>query len=38
VGADTILLVRGHAPGAENGRPMEKVGDHMFIIRDDYLK
>ena len=38
VGADMILLVRGHAPGAENGRPLEKIGDHMFIIRDDYLR
>ena len=38
VGADMILLVRGHPPGAEHGRPLEKIGDHMFIIRDDYLK
>ena len=38
VGADLVLLIRGHAPGAENGRPLEKVDDHLFIIRDDYLK
>ena len=38
VGADMILLVRGHKPGAEHGRPLEQVGDHMFIIRDDYLR
>jgi len=38
VGADMILLVRGHKPGAEHGRPLEKIGDHMFIIRDDYLR
>ena len=38
VGADIVLLVRGHKPGAEHGRPLEKIGDHMFIIRDDYLR
>jgi esterase/lipase superfamily enzyme len=38
VGADLIMTVRGKKPGAEHGRPLEVIDDHMFIIRDDYLR
>ena len=37
--ADTVLLVRdGREPGAENGRPLEPLGDHFWRIGDDYLR
>jgi esterase/lipase superfamily enzyme len=37
--ADAILLMRdGKAPGAEHGRPLEPLGDHFWVIRDDYLR
>lgn len=38
VGADLVMLMRGHRPGAEYGRPLEKVGDHLYVIREDYLR
>ena len=28
----------GREPGAENGRPLEPLGDHFWRIGDDYLR
>jgi esterase/lipase superfamily enzyme len=37
--ADAILLLRdGKEPGAAHGRPLEPIGDHFWVIRDDYLQ
>ncbi len=37
--ADAILLLRdGRNPGAENGRPLEPLGDHFWRITDGYLR
>jgi len=38
VGADAVMTIRGNKPGAEYGRPLEAINEHMFIIRDDYLR
>ncbi len=38
VGADLVMLIRGNPPGAEYGRPLEKIDEHMFIIREDYMR
>ena len=37
--ADTILIGRDlREPGAENGRPLEPLGNHFWEIDDDYLR
>ncbi len=39
VRADTVLVARdGREPGAENGRPLKKLGNHFWEIGDDYLR
>ena len=38
VAADVLLLGNGRAPGAENGRPLRKIDEHIWAIDDDYLR
>ncbi len=39
VAADMILLVRDdREPGAENGRPLEPLGNHFWKVGDEYLR
>jgi len=38
VGADLVMLMRGHPPGAEYGRPLEEVDGHLFVMKEDYLR
>ena len=36
--ADYFLLMEGKTPGANNGRPLEPLGEYMWGIDDNYLK
>jgi esterase/lipase superfamily enzyme len=36
--ADFFLLLEGKKPGANNGRPLEPLGEYMWGIDDNYLK
>jgi hypothetical protein len=36
--SDIYLFLRGHAPGAENGRPLKPLGSNIWELDDAYLQ
>lgn len=36
--SDCFLLLEGKEPGASKGRPLKPLGEHLWVIDDNYLK
>ena len=36
--SDCFLSLEGKEPGASKGRPLKPLGEHLWVIDDNYLK